>query len=97
MKNDRAVGSSAIAERRTRSPRSSRFWGTAHNVEKLGAGALGSAIARGDAGTSAGTLTSSQGSAESLELTHPEPAHAFPLALAKGTLKPEARRRSPRS
>ncbi len=65
--------------------------GTADNVEKLGAaGGLGSAIARGDAGTIRRHLDALAGDApDSLELYRILSLRTIPLALAKGTLKPE--------
>src|SRR5437016_10031656 len=66
--------------------------GTADNVEKLGAaGGLGSAIARGDLGTIRRHLDALAESApDSLELYRILSLRSIPLALAKGTLKPEA-------
>jgi len=66
--------------------------GTADNVEKLGAaGGLGSAIARGDAGTIRRHLDvlARQGP-DSLELYRILSLRTIPLALAKGTLEPAA-------
>src|SRR5437762_11145830 len=65
--------------------------GTAHNVEKLGAaGGLGSAIARGDAGTIRRHLdVLAREAPDSLELYRILSLRTIPLALAKGTLKPE--------
>src|SRR5882762_9058723 len=65
--------------------------GTAHNVEKLGAeGGLGSAIARGDAGTIRRHLdVLAKEAPDSLELYRILSLRTIPLALAKGTLKPE--------
>src|SRR5882672_3105470 len=66
--------------------------GTADNVEKLGAvGGLGSAIARGDAGTIRRHLdVLAKEAPDSLELYRILSLRTIPLALAKGTLKPEA-------
>ena len=66
--------------------------GTADNVERLGAaGGLGSAIARGDAGTVRRHLEVLAAEApDSLELYRILSLRTIPLALAKGTLKPEA-------
>jgi len=66
--------------------------GTADNVEKLGAaGGLGSAIARGDAGTIRRHLdVLAKEAPDSLELYRILSLRSIPLALAKGTLKPEA-------
>jgi predicted short-subunit dehydrogenase-like oxidoreductase (DUF2520 family) len=66
--------------------------GTADNVEKLGAaGGLGSAIARGDAGTIRRHLDVLAGEApDSLELYRILSLRTIPLALAKGTLGPDA-------
>src|SRR5467141_522961 len=65
--------------------------GTADNVEKLGAaGGLGSAIARGDAGTIRRHLdVLARQAPDSLELYRILSLRTIPLALAKGTLKPE--------
>jgi predicted short-subunit dehydrogenase-like oxidoreductase (DUF2520 family) len=65
--------------------------GTADNVEKLGAaGGLGSAIARGDAGTIRRHLdVLAKEAPDSLELYRMLSLRTVPLALAKGTLKPE--------
>jgi predicted short-subunit dehydrogenase-like oxidoreductase (DUF2520 family) len=65
--------------------------GTADNVEKLGAaGGLGSAVARGDAGTIRRHLDVLASEApDSLELYRILSLRTIPLALAKGTLKPE--------
>src|SRR3989454_11921794 len=65
--------------------------GTADNVEKLGAaGGLGSAIARGDAGTIRRHLdVLAKEAPDSLELYRILSLRSIPLALAKGTLKPE--------
>ena len=66
--------------------------GTADNVEKLGAaGGLGSAIARGDAGTIRRHLdVLAREAPDSLELYRILSLRTIPIALAKGTLKPEA-------
>ena len=66
--------------------------GTVDNVEKLGAaGGLGSAVARGDAGTIRGHLDAlAQTAPESLELYRLLSLRTIPLAIAKGTLKPGA-------
>jgi len=66
--------------------------GTADNVEKLGAaGGLGSAIARGDAGTIRRHLDAlGRDAPDSLELYRILSLRTIPLALAKGTLKPAA-------
>ena len=66
--------------------------GTADNVEKLGAaGGLGSAIARGDAGTIRRHLdVLAREAPDSLELYRILSLRTIPLALAKGTLEPEA-------
>jgi predicted short-subunit dehydrogenase-like oxidoreductase (DUF2520 family) len=66
--------------------------GTADNVEKLGAaGGLGSAIARGDAGTIRRHLEAlAREAPDSLELYRILSLRTIPLALAKGTLKPAA-------
>ncbi len=66
--------------------------GTADNVEKLGAaGGLGSAIARGDAGTIRRHLDAlAKEAPDSLELYRILSLRTIPLALAKGTLEPEA-------
>ena len=66
--------------------------GTADNVEKLGAaGGLGSAIARGDAGTIRRHLdVLAREAPDSLELYRILSLRTIPLALAKGTLKPGA-------
>jgi predicted short-subunit dehydrogenase-like oxidoreductase (DUF2520 family) len=65
--------------------------GSADNVEKLGlAGALGSVIARGDVGTIRKHLGAlAKGAPESLDLYRLLSLRTVPLALAKGTLKPE--------
>src|SRR5258706_3623669 len=66
--------------------------GTADNVEKLGAaGGLGSAVARGDVGTLRKHLdVLAKEAPDSLELYRILSLRTIPLALAKGTLKPEA-------
>ena len=66
--------------------------GTADNVEKLGAaGGLGSAIARGDAGTIRRHLdVLARQAPDSLELYRILSLRTIPLALAKGTLEPAA-------
>ena len=66
--------------------------GTVDNVERLGAaGGLGSAVARGDLGTIRRHLDALAKSApDSLELYRILSLRTIPLALAKGTLKPEA-------
>jgi predicted short-subunit dehydrogenase-like oxidoreductase (DUF2520 family) len=66
--------------------------GSVDNVEALGAaGALGSVVARGDIGTIRGHLEALAKSApQSLELYRLLSLRTIPLALAKGTLKPEA-------
>jgi len=65
--------------------------GTVDNVERLGAaGGLGSAVARGDLGTIRRHLDALAESApDSLELYRILSLRTIPLALAKGTLKPE--------
>jgi predicted short-subunit dehydrogenase-like oxidoreductase (DUF2520 family) len=65
--------------------------GTVDNVERLGAaGGLGSAVARGDVGTIRRHLDALAKSApDSLELYRILSLRTIPLALAKGTLKPE--------
>ena len=65
--------------------------GTVDNVERLGAaGGLGSAVARGDVGTIRRHLDALAESApDSLELYRILSLRTIPLALAKGTLKPE--------
>src|SRR6266568_2566423 len=65
--------------------------GTADNVEKLGAaGGLGSAVARGDAGTIGRHLdVLAREAPDSLELYRILSLRTIPLALAKGTLRPE--------
>src|SRR5260221_346791 len=65
--------------------------GTADNVEKLGAaGGLGSAVARGDVGTIRRHLdVLAKEAPDSLELYRILSLRTIPLALAKGTLKPE--------
>lgn len=66
--------------------------GTVDNVEQLGsAGGLGSAVARGDVGTIRRHLDALARTApESLELYRLLSLRTIPLAIAKGTLKPEA-------
>src|SRR5216684_6488594 len=66
--------------------------GTAANVEKLGAArGLGSAVARGDVGTIRRHLdVLAKEAPDSLELYRILSLRTIPLALAKGTLKPEA-------
>jgi predicted short-subunit dehydrogenase-like oxidoreductase (DUF2520 family) len=66
--------------------------GSADNVEKLGlAGALGSVVARGDVGVIRKHLEALGASAPgSLDLYRLLTLRTVPLALAKGTLKPEA-------
>src|SRR5438093_879547 len=66
--------------------------GTADNVENLGAaGGLGSAIARGDTGTIRRHLdVLAREAPDSLELYRILSLRTIPLALAKGTLEPEA-------
>jgi predicted short-subunit dehydrogenase-like oxidoreductase (DUF2520 family) len=68
--------------------------GSADNVEKLGAaGALGSVVARGDAGTIRRHLAAlAKETPEFLDLYRLLSLRTVPLALAKGTLKPEAAR-----
>ena len=68
--------------------------GSADNVEKLGlAGALGSVVARGDVGTIRRHLDALAGSApESLDLYRLLSLRTVPLALQKGTLRPETAR-----
>jgi predicted short-subunit dehydrogenase-like oxidoreductase (DUF2520 family) len=68
--------------------------GSVDNVESLGAaGALGSVVARGDVGTIRGHIDALARTApESLELYRQLSLRTIPLALAKGTLKPEAAR-----
>src|SRR2546423_914180 len=68
--------------------------GAADNVEKLGAaGGLGSAIARGDAGTIRRHLdVLAREAPDSLELYRILSLRTIPLALAKGTLEPAAAR-----
>jgi len=65
--------------------------GTVDNVERLGAaGGLGSAVARGDLGTIRRHLdVLAREAPESLELYRTLSLRTIPLALAKGTLKPE--------
>jgi predicted short-subunit dehydrogenase-like oxidoreductase (DUF2520 family) len=63
------------------------------NVEKLGAaGALGSVVARGDAGTIRKHLAALADTPASLELYRLLSLRTIPLAIAKGTLKPERAR-----
>lgn len=63
--------------------------GTADNVERLGAaGGLGSAIARGDAGTVRRHLDALREFPETLELYRVLSLRTIPLAIAKGTLAP---------
>jgi predicted short-subunit dehydrogenase-like oxidoreductase (DUF2520 family) len=66
--------------------------GTADNAEKLGAaGGLGSAVARGDVGTIRKHLdVLAREAPDSLELYRILSLRTVPLALEKGTLKPEA-------
>jgi predicted short-subunit dehydrogenase-like oxidoreductase (DUF2520 family) len=66
--------------------------GTADNAESLGAaGGLGSAVARGDVGTIRRHLDVLETDApDSLELYRILSLRTIPLALAKGTLKPES-------
>lgn len=65
--------------------------GTVDNVEKLGAaGALGSAVARGDLGTIRKHISALAEIPESLELYRLLSLRTIPLALAKGTLNPDA-------
>src|SRR5260221_431956 len=66
--------------------------GTADNVEKLGAaGGMGSAVARGDAGTIRRHLdVLAREAPDSLELYRILSLRTIPLGLAKGTLKPGA-------
>jgi predicted short-subunit dehydrogenase-like oxidoreductase (DUF2520 family) len=68
--------------------------GSVDNVEKLGAaGALGSVVARGDAGTIRRHLSAlAKEAPEFLDLYRLLSLRTVPLALAKGTLKPEAAR-----
>jgi predicted short-subunit dehydrogenase-like oxidoreductase (DUF2520 family) len=65
--------------------------GSADNVEKLGlAGALGSVVARGDVGTIRKHLAAlAKDAPESLDLYRLLSLRTVPLALAKGTLKPD--------
>jgi len=65
--------------------------GTVDNVERLGAaGGLGSAVARGDLGTLRRHLDAlARNAPDSLELYRILSLRTIPLALAKGTLKPE--------
>lgn len=69
--------------------------GTVDNVEKLGtAGGLGSAIARGDVGTIRRHLDALARTApESIELYRLLSLRTVPVAIAKGTLKPQAAKR----
>ena len=66
--------------------------GSAGNAEKLGlAGALGSVVARGDVGTIRRHLDAlAKGAPGSLDLYRLLSLRTVPLALAKGTLAPEA-------
>ncbi len=66
--------------------------GTVDNVERLGAaGGLGSAVARGDVGTIRRHLdVLAKEAPDSLELYRLLSLRTVPLALSKGTLKPEA-------
>lgn len=68
--------------------------GSVDNVEKLGAaGALGSVVARGDVGTIRRHLAALEETApETLDLYRALSLRTVPLALAKGTLKPEVAR-----
>jgi predicted short-subunit dehydrogenase-like oxidoreductase (DUF2520 family) len=68
--------------------------GSVDNVEKLGAaGALGSVVARGDVGTIRRHLeVLAKEAPDSLELYRLLSLRTVPLALAKGTLKPDAAR-----
>jgi predicted short-subunit dehydrogenase-like oxidoreductase (DUF2520 family) len=68
--------------------------GSVDNVEKLGAaGALGSVVARGDVGTIRRHLAALEKTApETLDLYRALSLRTVPLALAKGTLKPEVAR-----
>jgi predicted short-subunit dehydrogenase-like oxidoreductase (DUF2520 family) len=68
--------------------------GSVDNVEKLGpAGALGSVVARGDVGTIRKHVEAlAQTAPESLDLYRLLSRRTLPLALAKGTLKPETAR-----
>jgi predicted short-subunit dehydrogenase-like oxidoreductase (DUF2520 family) len=64
--------------------------GTADNVEKLGAaGGLGSAVARGDVATIRKHLQALREHPQTLELYRLLSLRTVPLAVAKGTLKPE--------
>jgi predicted short-subunit dehydrogenase-like oxidoreductase (DUF2520 family) len=65
---------------------------TVDNVEKLGtAGGLGSAVARGDVGTIRKHLAAlAERAPDSLEIYRLLSLRTVPLALAKGTLRPEA-------
>jgi predicted short-subunit dehydrogenase-like oxidoreductase (DUF2520 family) len=66
--------------------------GTLDNVEKLGpAGGLGSAVARGDIGTIRRHLDAlARAAPESLELYRMLSLRTVPVAIAKGTLDPQA-------
>src|SRR5262252_6588007 len=68
--------------------------GSADNVAKLGtAGALGSVVARGDVGTMRKHLDAlAKAAPESLDLYRALSLRTVPLALAKGTLRPETAR-----
>lgn len=68
--------------------------GSVDNIEKLGlAGALGSVVARGDVGTIRSHLAALSASAPaSLDLYRLLSRRTIPIALAKGTLKPETAR-----
>ena len=68
--------------------------GTVDNVEQLGAaGALGSVVARGDVGTIRRHLeVLAKETPDSLELYRLLSLRTVPIALAKGSLKPEAAR-----
>jgi predicted short-subunit dehydrogenase-like oxidoreductase (DUF2520 family) len=68
--------------------------GSVDNVERLGAaGALGSVVARGDVGTIRRHLAAlAETAPESLDLYRLLSLRTVPLALAKGTLKPETAR-----
>jgi predicted short-subunit dehydrogenase-like oxidoreductase (DUF2520 family) len=68
--------------------------GSVDNVERLGAaGALGSVVARGDVGTIRRHLEAlAETAPESLDLYRLLSLRTVPLALAKGTLKPETAR-----
>ncbi|MGB5081665.1 MAG: DUF2520 domain-containing protein, partial [Burkholderiales bacterium] len=65
--------------------------GTADNVERLGAaGGLGSAVARGDAGTLRRHLeVLAREAPESLDLYRMLSLRTIPIAIAKGTLDPK--------